>query len=205
MRKNFRSFAALFTSFLIFLTLGISSADDFEDLRKNAQNIKTLSADFTLEKRVRILTKPIVSKGRLYYKAPRFIRWEYISPIKHLMLMGVSGARVYMWSGQRWVPDNAQSEARTLVMDEMNKWLTGRFDEDSAFRFTYRPGPPPLIILTPKEEIKRFISQIVFSFSRTTGLVQSVEIVEDQGNRTKIIFKNEKVDIDLDESLFEKP
>lgn len=119
--------------------------------------------------------------------------------------MNKSGAIVYIWSEKKWVMDKAQSDTRGIVMDEINNWFTGRFQEKPAFTHVYKPGPPPSVILTPKEDMKNFISQIVLKLSKTTGMVEQVEIMEGQGNRSKITLKNEKLNVDLPDSLFEKP
>jgi outer membrane lipoprotein carrier protein len=200
-------YAALFALLFVLPVLvgNAWGADDFEALRNSARKIKTLRAEFVLEKHLRIMAKPLVSRGLLSYKAPRSIRWEYLSPVKHLMLMNAAGTKAYLWSEGKWAPDQGQSEARAAVMNEMNAWLMGSFGETSAFHAAYRPGPPPTVTLTPKEGMERFITKIVFGFSPTTGLVRTVEIVEDQGNHTKITFRNEKVDADLAESIFETP
>lgn len=207
--NRLRRYIALSTfTVLGFLLIAVGSArgaDDFETLRKSARKIRTLRAEFVLEKRLRIMTKPLVSRGVLHYKAPRSIRWEYLSPVKHLMLMHAGGARAYLWSNGQWVPEGGQSEARAMVMNEMNAWLMGSFGETSAFRAAYRPGATPTVTLTPKEGMDRFLTKIVVAFSPATGLARTVEIVEDQGNRTKITFSDEKVDTDLPDSLFEKP
>jgi hypothetical protein len=119
--------------------------------------------------------------------------------------MNKGSARVYSFSEGKWVLDKAQSDARGIAMDEINNWLTGRFEENPAFAHAYRPGPAPAVILTPKEGVKNFISQIVLKISRETGLVEAVEIHENAGNHTKIMFKNEKLNAELADYLFEKP
>jgi outer membrane lipoprotein-sorting protein len=189
-----------------FLLPGLGQAtDDFEALRKSAQAIKTLSADFVQEKHLKILAKPIISKGRLYFKAPRSIRWEYLSPMKSLTLMNKGGARVFIWSDGKWGLDKAQSNVRGIVMDEINNWFTGRFEENPAFQHSYKAGPAPAVILTPKEGVKNFIAQIILRFSQITGLVESVEIIENNDNRTKISFKSEKINAEIPDHIFEKP
>ncbi|MHB8830243.1 MAG: outer membrane lipoprotein carrier protein LolA [Syntrophales bacterium] len=199
------------TGVLLLAVLGIFfaglvwAADDFEALSKSAQNIKSISADFIQEKHLKILAKPIVSQGRLYFKAPGSIRWEYLSPVKTLTLMNKRGVMVYLLSEKKWVIDKTQSDNRGIVMDEINNWFTGRFQGNPAFTAAYSPGPPPSVILTPKEDMKNYISRIVLKLSKTTGMVEQVEIMEGQGNRSKITFKNEKLNVDLPDSLFEKP
>jgi len=203
--KNIKKGVLLLAVLGIFVAGPVRAADDFESLSKSAQNIKSIKADFLQEKHLKILAKPIVSQGRFYFKAPSYIRWEYLAPLKTLTLMNKSGAIVYIWSEKKWVMDKAQSDTRGIVMDEINNWFTGRFQEKPAFTHVYKPGPPPSVILTPKEDMKNFISQIVLKLSKTTGMVEQVEIMEGQGNRSKITLKNEKLNVDLPDSLFEKP
>jgi outer membrane lipoprotein-sorting protein len=204
-----KPFVKFFIAFILMICLLAPAvgraADDFEQFKKNARAIKTLSCDFVQEKHLKILAKPILSKGRLYFKAPRSVRWEYLAPMKSLTLMSKGSARVFLQSEGRWVLDKAQGEARGIVMDEINNWFTGRFEENPAFRHTYRPQPAPAVILTPKEGMKNFIARIVLTISGTTGLVEAVEIIENNDNRTKITFKNEKLNAEIPELLFEKP
>jgi outer membrane lipoprotein carrier protein len=205
MSAGHKGYGLLFALLCILLTEGVWAADDLEALRKSSHNINMLSAEFIQEKHLRIMAKPIVSRGRFYYKSPRFIRWEYLAPVKHVMLMNKNGASVYIWSEGNWVPDKTQGAARTLVLDEINRWITGRFNESTAFSHTYKPGPPPFVILKPKEELKRFIEQITVRFPNASSLADRVEITEDRGNRTDINFRHVQLNTEIEESLFEKP
>ncbi len=125
--------------------------------------------------------------------------------MKSLTLMNKGGAKVFIWSEGKWALDKAQSNVHGIIMDEINNCLTGRFPENPVFMHTFKPGSPPSVILTPKAGAKNFISQIVLSISKTTGLVEAVEIFESGDNRTKITFQNEKLNAELSEDLFEKP
>jgi outer membrane lipoprotein carrier protein len=205
MIKNIKRGFLLFAVPGLFFAGPVWAADDFEVLSKSAQNIKSISADFVQEKHLKILAKPLFSHGRLYFKAPSNIRWEYVTPVKTLTLMNKRGAIAYIWSEKKWMMDEAQSATRGIVMDEINNWLAGHFQENPAFTLVYKPGPPPSVFLTPKEDMKNFISQIVLKLSKTTGMVEQVEIMEGHGNRSKITFKNEKLNVDIPDSLFEKP
>jgi outer membrane lipoprotein-sorting protein len=193
-------------SMLAILLAGpVRADDDFAALRKSAPDIKSIKADFVQEKHLRILARPIVSQGRLYFKAPGSIRWEYLSPARTLTLMSKRGTTVYLQVEKKWVVDKTQSDARGIVMEEINNWLTGRFQENSAFTTVYKQGTSPSVTLTPKEQVKNFISLIVLKLSPTTGMVEQIEISEGQGNSSRITFKNEKLNVELPDSLFEKP
>lgn len=192
-------------AFVIMSFTNVLLASDLEKLKKAAADIRTLSADFIQEKHLKILVKPIVSKGKIYFKAPRDIRWEYMTPVKSLTLMNMSGARVYIWSEGKWLLDRAQSSARGIVMDEINNWFAGRFEGNPAFEYRFQPGPAPQIIMTPREGVDKFISRIVLKLSARTYRIASVEIYEIAENMTRITFRNEKVNTDISDSIFTKP
>ncbi len=200
-----KTLKVMMTASLIILFTSVLLAAELDDLKKAAVKIKTLSADFIQEKNLKILSKPITSKGKLYFKAPHAIRWEYLTPVKSLSLMNKDGARVFTFSEGKWIIDKAQSDARGIVMEELNNWFAGNFADSRAFTHSFKSGPMPQIILTPKEGVNNFISQIILKISARTGLVEVVEIGEKAGNSTKIIFRNEKVNTDIPDNLFEKP
>ena len=62
--------------FLIFLVIHILNyfpclyADDWDEIRKVAKNIKSVSAKFIQEKHMKILSKPFISKGLFHFTAP---------------------------------------------------------------------------------------------------------------------------------------
>ena len=62
-------------------------AANWEDIQSAAEKIKSVSANFSQEKHLQILIKPLVSKGRFYFLAPDSVRWEYTSPVKSILLM----------------------------------------------------------------------------------------------------------------------
>jgi outer membrane lipoprotein-sorting protein len=59
----------LFTFLLIFCLPFSAGADDFEQLRKDAAGIKTIQARFVQKKQMKILSRPLVSEGRFFYRA----------------------------------------------------------------------------------------------------------------------------------------
>ena len=55
-------------------------ADVVAKVDKAKAGVETLSGEFTQKNRVKLFKQELTSKGRLYFKKPRQIRWEYLSP-----------------------------------------------------------------------------------------------------------------------------
>jgi len=205
MDKRFRKLFFLI-AILVQGNPAVGFSQDWGDLKGAAESIRTLKADFTQKRHLKILEAPLISKGKLYYKAPDFLRWEYSSPLRSVMLKRGESINVYQFLEGEWKADSSQAvEVRRIIFAEINRWLTGRFNEASAFTPSYNSGPPVRITLTPREEFKRFLNRIELIFSERPGIIRSVEMIESQEARTRIEFVNPEINVHLPAVVFEKP
>jgi hypothetical protein len=64
MKSNFKALAL----FLVFVSLVMAGwTVGWESIEKNMSQVKSISGTFTQKKNLKILTRPLISKGRLYY------------------------------------------------------------------------------------------------------------------------------------------
>lgn len=205
MDKRFRKFFVL-VAILIQGNPAIGLSQDWGGLKAAAEGIRTLKADFTQKRHLRIFKDPLISKGRLYYKAPDLLRWEYFSPLRSIMLKRGESINVYQFLEGAWKADSSQAvEVRRMIFAEINRWLKGRFNEAGVFTPSYDSGPPIRLILIPKEEFKPFLNRIELIFSERPGIIRSVEMIEPQEARTRIEFTNLEINAHIPAGFFEKP
>ena len=178
----------------------------WEELKRAAEVIRTIKADFVQTKQLEILEAPLTSRGRFCYKAPDLLRWEYAYPLKNVMLKQGNKIHVYQFQGGAWKPDLSQTlEVRGIIFAEINRWLKGRFDKAGGFAPSYFSGPPVRITLTPSDEFKRFLNRIELVFSERPGLIRSLEIIESEEAKTRIEFTNIEINIVIPIGIFETP
>jgi len=188
-----------------FATVPVYS-QDWASLKQSFRNIQSVKAEFLQERHLQILKEPLVSEGRLFYLASGSLRWEYISPLRSVMLQKGDSVRLYHFSEGAWKQDMAQGvEARRMVLAEMSQWFQGRFEESSIFSHAYSPGPPGRILMSPKEGINRFILSIEIVLSDRPGVIDRVEITEPGGSSTRIAFRNVEINASLDPKVFDEP
>ncbi len=176
-------------------------------IREGAAEIRTLKAEFKQLKELKILAKPLVSRGRFLFKAPSSVRWEYLSPIRTLSLVHLGKVRRYTWSSDgKPVKDSAGSvQAMRTVLEQISGWLAGRFDADGAFSAKLAPGDKVVVLLEPREkEMKRFIKRVELRFGQRPGVVSSVRIVESKRAATEIIFSEVTVNGKIADRLFKE-
>jgi hypothetical protein len=181
---------------LALCSLGSNWGSSWEKIRKTAKTVKSVRAEFVQKKSMKILARPLVSRGRLKFVAPDTIRWEYLSPIKSLLEMRKGHVRRYVWRGGRFVLDtNARPQAMHTVLSEVANWFKGRFDKSRSFKPVLKPGSPTRIELTPrKRALTRFIKRIVVTLAKTPGAIKSVKIFESRNAVTELEFIRRKIE-----------
>jgi len=181
-------------------------SQDWASVKEASRNIQSVKAEFLQKRHLQILKDPLLSEGRFFYLASGSLRWEYLSPLRSVMLQKGDSIRLYHFSEGAWKQDMTQAvEARRMVLAEMSQWFQGRFEESKVFSHIYSPGPPGRILLAPKEGINRFILGIEIVLSERPGVIDRVEIVEPGGSATWIEFRNVEINSNLPSEIFDKP
>jgi outer membrane lipoprotein-sorting protein len=202
--KRFLFLTVLITVGLFFAE--IAPAQDLTSLKEAFRNIRSVKAEFLQKRYLQILTKPLLAEGKLFFFTPDSLRWEYLSPLRSVMLQKGNNIQVYNFSEGKWKPEMTQAvEARRMVLAEISRWFQGRFDESKAFKHLYSPGPPERVILVSGEGINRFINRIEIVLSVRPGVIDRVEIEEPGGSRISIEFKNVEINSSFSSEVFEKP
>jgi outer membrane lipoprotein-sorting protein len=191
--------------FLVLVPLNYAGANDFEQLRKEAANIKTIHAHFVQKKSMKILSRPLVSEGRFYYVAPDSFRWEYFKPLRSIVIAYKNNTKRYIASGANMVEDKTGSaQAMKIVLNEVAGWMSGKFDQNPSFAATIHEGVNTRITLTPTEKsMTSMIEKIEITLFKKTATAQSIKITESANNFTQINFDNVEINKSINPSVFE--
>jgi outer membrane lipoprotein-sorting protein len=195
----------------VLITVGLLSAEiapaqNWTSLEETFKNIRSVRADFVQKRYLQILTKPLISEGKLFFNTPDSLRWEYLSPLRSVLLQKGSTIQVYNYFDGVWKPEISQAvEARRMVLAEISQWFQGRFNESKVFKHLYSSGPPARITMVSGEGINRFINRIEIILSARPGVIDRMEIEEPGGSRTTIEFRNVEINFSFSSEVFEKP
>jgi outer membrane lipoprotein-sorting protein len=180
-------------------------ADSWESIQKESAKIKSIKAQFTQSKHLKILARPLVSKGRFYFQSPDSVRWEYVSPVKSILLMNRDGIRRYTQGSRGLVEDASGSlQSMHVILKEIGQWTKGQFTANEHFTAILKKGREPMIIMTPREKgLAAMISRIVITLSSDRpGILKSVKIYENEGSHTLFEFSDVQINEKIAESLF---
>ncbi len=195
----------IFGLFLVIIFLTSAAADNFDQLRKDAANIKTIKARFVQKKSMKILTRPLISQGLFYYAAPDSFRWEYLQPLRSVVIAYKGGTKRYIASGGKMIEDKTGGvQAMKIVLSEIAGWMSGKFDQNPSFAATLKEGAYTEITLTPAgKSMAGMIEIIKITLSKKETAVKSVKIIESANAFTQIDFSDVQINKVISDKTFQ--
>jgi outer membrane lipoprotein carrier protein len=188
-------------------TISFAWTDDWSSIRRAAGDVSTIQAEFSQTKQLKLLVNPIRAEGKLAYRRPGEIRWEYAGPIKSVLISNKQGVRRFTWRGGRYQSDgDAKLKPIQMVLGQMELWLRGDFSQSQLFAPALEPGPPARVKLVPRDKsLGKFITAVYVFLSETPGIVDTIEIWEGQDAVTRLKLKNVKVNQPIPPRTFQPP
>lgn len=184
-----------------------ASAQTAEDVasqvEKTLKSMQTLEARFEHDFYSAVVSTPLKEKGKLYFKKPDLMRWEYTDPENNIYL--------YVGDKYQWyfVEEN-QLERGSITEEgheaEILHLLTGQKNlvDFYAVEFSSFPTGNPQnaqIKLTPKQEDDG--SYLLLEIDRKKWLIHKIIFMDWEGNKTEFQFSRIKFNASLPKNIFE--
>ena len=179
-------------------------SEKWSSIKTEAAKINTVSARFIQWKHLKILSKPLKAEGVIYFKAPDSLRWEYTTPLRSVLLSHQGTTRRYFKKGDRFVPDaSANLQVMQFVLVEIQRWLSGRFDENPDLTAELK-GNGKIRLIANSKGLSAMINHIELQLSQRPGMIESVTIFEDQDSFTRLEFYNLMLNLEIKPSIFQE-
>ena len=198
--------------FVFFTSIGFAQEQKMSDTEMKAfrQNvsavsskIKTLSTDFVQYKHMDFLAKDIETSGRMAFKQPNLLHWQYKKPYSYSITFK-NGKILINDEGKKSAMDVGSSK----IFGKLNKLIAGSVSgdmfDDKEFIITYfKTKTNNVARLIPKDAaLKKYIKQIELTFNKEDAMVEQVRLVESSDDYTRIVFKNRILNAKIDDSVF---
>lgn len=173
------------------------------EVEKESKTIKTIKTDFTQYKHMDFLSKDIETSGRMSFKAPNLLNWQYTKPYNYSIVF--KNNKVYINDQGK---KNTVDAGNSKLFEKINKMIVGSVSgnvfDDKEFAISYFKTKEFYITkLLPKtKEVQKYIKQIDLFFPINDVTVSQVKLIEPSGDFTKIVFKNKQLNAKIDDSAF---
>lgn len=173
------------------------------EVEKESKTIKTIKTDFTQYKHMDFLSKDIETSGKMSFKAPNLLNWQYTKPYNYSIVF--KNNKVYINDQGK---KNTVDAGNSKLFEKINKMIVGSVSgnvfDDKEFTISYFKTKDFYITkLTPKtKDIQKYIKQIDLFFPINDATVSQVKLIEPSGDFTKIVFKNKQLNAKIDDAAF---
>lgn len=172
-------------------------------IEKAHKQMTSLSASFTQEKSSSMFTEKVIQKGKIFYKSPRQLRWEYTTPKSMAIIFSNGKVLLKNEKGTTNNPNKMLSEMGNMIMNTINGNL---LQDNTNFQTKYYKNSKTgdyVVVLTPlNKRIKAYYKDITITLNAKTYLADKVVMNEVNGDSTAILFADKKTNGTLSDSLF---
>lgn len=181
-----------------------SEIESFKELIKEVANkTTTITADFVQIKHLDFLTNDIETSGKMAFKTPNWVKWEYTDPYVYSVIFK-NNLILINDGGTKSDVKISSSKLFKKLNDLIVKSVTGdMFDEENFIITYYKEQAYYKVIFTSKDKkLASLIETFVLHFHKETGTVMEVKMIEPSQDFTKIVFANRIENTKLNDEVF---
>jgi len=171
-------------------------------VKAHATTINTLQSDFTQYKHLDFLSNDIVTSGKLSFKSPNMVKWQYTIPFKYSVLF----KNEKLFINDEGKKSNVDIGSNKLFK-QLNKLIVnsvkGDMFDDNEFDIAYfKKEVNSEVHFSPKDkDFSKFIKAFHITFNKQ-GHVIELKMIEPSEDYTKIVFNNRSINKPLSDAIF---
>lgn len=174
-----------------------------QSIISKSKNTKTIQNDFKQSKHLSFLTKDIISFGKLVFKAPNLIKWEYQKPFKYSVIFKDNQLFIND-DGTKSDIDLSANKAFKNLNNLIIQSVKGDMFDDEKFDISYfkLDGNYLIRFTSLDKSLKDFIKEFELIFDAKTFNVSQIKMLESSEDYTIIKFLNQKINKPVSDEIF---
>lgn len=175
-----------------------------EKVRETASSTQSITSDFVQEKHISVLDNNVTAEGKLVFKAPGLVKWEYLTPYQSTVVF--KDDKLYVSEeGKKSEVDLGRNKLFRSLNSLIVSSIKGDMFDESQFDLSYfNIESGYLVQFVPKDNrIKKYIASFELKFSEDNAEVTEVKLIEPNEDYTAIVFKNKQLNVSVSDTVFE--
>ncbi len=188
---------------------GFKSLTNTQDLKDGisamAAKTTSITTAFNQEKHISILTKPLKSEGKMYFKTPNRLKWEYTSPYNYTIIFKEETITIND-EGKVSNFDLSASKSFMEINQIIVNSVSGNILQEEQFDIQYLHSAQfYLAKMKPKEDqLKSYIAMIEVYIDKGDFTVSKIILNEKGGDYTLIDFFDKSLNTDISDEIFQE-
>ncbi|MCK0188585.1 outer membrane lipoprotein carrier protein LolA [Arenibacter sp. F20364] len=172
-------------------------------INETSKATTTIQSNFTQYKHLDFLSNDITTQGKMAFKVPNMVKWEYTEPFKYSIIFKEDKLTIND-SGTKSNMDLGNSALFKKLNQLIVNSVKGNLFQDSDFTMSYfKSSKYYKVIFIPKDEkIKSYIASFILFFDKEQADVMEVKMVEPTNDYTRIVFSDRLINKPLDNEVF---
>lgn len=185
----------------------VMSASEIENFKEqvmlSSSNTTSIVSDFVQYKHLDFLENDIKTSGKLAYKAPGLVKWEYTHPYQYSVIFKKDELLIND-GGTKSNVDIGNSKLFKKLNELIVKSVKGNMFDDEDFIVSYfKTSRTNKAVFTPRDKkLAGYIAIFELHFNKEDGTVMEVKMVEPSSDFTQIIFSNRELNGTLSDAIF---
>ncbi len=173
-------------------------------LQKKNDTTHTIISNFEQKKKLEVMEEAIVTNGKFYFQKPGKLRWEYTDPFDYLIVINDDQVMIED-KGNTSEFDMGNNKLFQQVNDLLVNLVRGDIFSNNDYSATFFTNESTYKVkLSPNsQEMKDYMQAIHIIFDKESLRVQQVEMMENEGDFTRIVFTEKQLNEEIPADLFD--
>ena len=199
----------IFGILFLLLTIALSSYAQnrqqmLDAIAKATAQTKDMECDFVQTKKIKLLSRSIVSNGKMSYSQSDKLRWEYTAPYTYVFVVNGSKVQVLNKKCKEVIDVDRNRMFRQIVNIMLGTVAGASFHDSSTFRITITNTSTEYIatLIPQKKDMRQMYASIILYFDVKAGVVSKIVMNEAIGDITTIELRNIHKNCNLNDARF---
>lgn len=169
----------------------------------SAKTTSTIKSDFVQYKHLDFLTNDVQTSGKMVFKAPNLVKWEYTNPYNYSVIFKEDHLLIND-DGTKSKVDIGNSKLFKKLNELIVNSVKGTMFNDADFTIKFfKTSKYNKAVFIPKDnKIAEYIATFELLFNLNDSQVYEVKMIEPSKDFTRIVFTNRILNSTINDSVF---